>query len=116
MNLIKTNEMIDMLKQDETFRAKRIWKGLTVYYKDGKLLNAEDDLEVIVGLDDNWAVYRNRTQTDFMTAFNAWQENDVYIEVYSRNGYLLKIYTPKDKSMMIPNTFIKNGIWYILEV
>jgi hypothetical protein len=56
MNLIKTNEMIDMLKQDETFRAKRIWKGLTVYYKDGKLLNAEDDLEVIVGLDDNWAV------------------------------------------------------------
>lgn len=116
INLIKTEQMMDMLRQDSTLKAKRIWKGLTVYLKDNKLYNVDDDTEVTVGLDDNWAVYKNEVKTDFMTAFNAWQDNNKYIEVYSADGYLFKIYTPKDKSMMIQNSIIKNGIWYIMEV
>lgn len=117
IELAKTNDMIVSLQADPELKAKRIWDGLTVYFKENQLLNIENDSEVAVGIDDDWAIYKTRTETDFMTAFNKWQDENVYIEAWIINGTMLyKIFTPNDKQMFIPNTIIKGAKWFTLEV
>ena len=113
---MKAVEIIGTLVNNLELRAVRVWDGLTVKGCGNQLLNVENDVAEHIGCDDEFAVYKEKRETSFTEAFNAWQNENKYIEIWgSNNSRFYKVLGKGDKTLMIPNTIIANGVWYILE-